>query len=178
MTKVWFSDVVHFPSFSTVSARSGHGAGWIKEVHVAKGSENADFDLWSEHQTSEDFLLPPLFETFLPRAPVKISMPDKQIGDRQQCCDSGPIMERDGHPPKPRPCYFITEQLLLLWPPVRISTTPATAPRAMSAKVSPSLWQCFQHAARTRPTCLTESGFLSQTECARSLTSQPRSEKA
>jgi hypothetical protein len=37
-----------------------------------------------------------------------------------------PIMERDGHPPKPRPCYFITDQLLLLWPPVYRFSPPPT----------------------------------------------------
>jgi hypothetical protein len=26
MTKVWFSDVAHFPSFSTVSTQGGHSA--------------------------------------------------------------------------------------------------------------------------------------------------------
>jgi hypothetical protein len=41
-----------------------------------------------------------------------------------------PIMERDGHPPKPRPCYFITDQLLLLWPPIyRFSPPPAGGER-------------------------------------------------
>ena len=33
-------------------------------------------------------------------------------------------MERDGHPPMPRPCYFITDQLLPLWPPIRRFSPP------------------------------------------------------
>ncbi|PNE10289.1 MAG: hypothetical protein CR217_15095 [Beijerinckiaceae bacterium] len=34
-----------------------------------------------------------------------------------------PIMERGGHP-MPRPCYFITDQLLSLWPPIRRFSPP------------------------------------------------------
>jgi hypothetical protein len=51
-------------------------------------------------------------------------MPDKQAGDRQRCCECAPIMERGGHPPMPRPCYFITDQLLSLWPPIRRFSPP------------------------------------------------------
>jgi hypothetical protein len=35
-----------------------------------------------------------------------------------------PIMERGGLPSMPRPCYFITDQLLSLWPPIRRFSPP------------------------------------------------------
>jgi hypothetical protein len=37
---------------------------------------------------------------------------------------AAPIIERGGHPPMPRPCYFITDQLLSLWPPIRRFSPP------------------------------------------------------
>jgi hypothetical protein len=36
------------------------------------------------------------------------------------------IMGRAGDPPKTRSCYFMTKQLLLLWPPIRRFSLPST----------------------------------------------------
>jgi hypothetical protein len=62
-----------------------------------------------------------------------------------ELCDQRKI-QRDGHPPKPRTCYFITDQLLLLWPPFHQFSPPPPGGERWN-------WRQFAHPSRKISAC-------------------------